>query len=246
MKFLVFQHLDIEHPGSLRDFWKKEGISWDTVELDEGDEIPGLDEYHALIVMGGPQMTWEEDIYPWLEKEKAAIAYWVRVLQKPFLGICLGHQLLASSLDGKVVLGETSEVGLASVELNAEGVNDPLFKGFDKKNTTFQWHSAEVSVLPSDALTLAFNDICPIQAFRVGQHAYGLQYHVEITEKTVLEWMAVPEYSKSLEESLGKTQADNLEAITLARLPEFYDSAKRLNDNFLSIVRNYASSSVVA
>jgi len=70
MKFLVFQHIPVEHPGIFRDFMTKDGISWDTIELDEGDTIPDLDGYHALIVMGGPMDVWEEEKYPWLIDEK--------------------------------------------------------------------------------------------------------------------------------------------------------------------------------
>ena len=92
MKFLVFQHIDIEHPGIFRDFMRADGIAWDTVELDEGDPIPQLEGYDALISMGGPMDVFEEDAHPWIADEKVAIREAVAERDMPFLGVCLGHQ----------------------------------------------------------------------------------------------------------------------------------------------------------
>ena len=74
MRFLILRHIDAEHPGILRDFMAEDGVRRDTVELDEGDAIPPLDGYDAMVVMGGPMDVWEEDAHPWLAPEKAAIA----------------------------------------------------------------------------------------------------------------------------------------------------------------------------
>ncbi len=98
MNILIFQHLDIEHPGVFRDFWCDDQHRITTVELDAGHKIPSLDGFDLLAVMGGPQDVWQNDLYPWLEFEKAAIRRWVRDFGKPYLGICLGHQLLADAL----------------------------------------------------------------------------------------------------------------------------------------------------
>ncbi len=100
MRFLVFQHLAVEHPGVFRDFFVEAGIEWDVVELDEGQPIPDLNDYDALWVMGGPMDVWEVDDHPWLVAEKAAIREAVNDRGMPFLGCCLGHQLLANALGG--------------------------------------------------------------------------------------------------------------------------------------------------
>ncbi|TAH67788.1 MAG: type 1 glutamine amidotransferase [Rhodopseudomonas palustris] len=236
MRFLVFQHVAIEHPGIFREFWREAGIEWDAVELDEGEPIPELSNYQALVVMGGPMDVWQEAEYPWLVPEKAAIRRFVTELQRPYLGICLGHQLLAAALGGTVGLGRTPEVGLGTVTLNADGLADPLFAGFANPVETFQWHSCEVQHLPPDTVVLAGNEACAVQAMRVGRHAYGVQYHVEITAETVPQWRELPAYAASLDAALGPQRAAQLADDTAARLPAFAQAARRLNDNFLKLV----------
>ena len=236
MRFLVFQHVDVEHPGIFRDFWREAGIAWDAVELDEGDVIPSLDPYDVLVVMGGPMDVWQEDEHPWLVTEKRAIRHWVADLGRPFLGICLGHQLLAEALGGKVGLSASPEVGLAPIDFTAQGKADPLFGGFGTGMDSFQWHSAEIQNLPPGSTVLARNDACAVQAFRVGRLAYGLQYHVELTAATVPEWQAIPAYAASLEQALGAEGAARLATDTSARLPAFNAAARRLNDNFLELI----------
>lgn len=240
MRNLVFQHLSVERPGIFRDFWTKSGDSWHAVELDEGDRIPPLEDFDLLVVMGGPMDVWQEDLHPWLFAEKAAIRRWVKDLGRPYLGICLGHQLLAEALGGKVRLMAAPEVGLSSVQLTEDGQADPLFRGFEKELETFQWHGAEIAHLPEGAKVLAANAACPTQAIRWGEHAYGLQYHVEITASTVSDWEAVPEYKSSLERALGKEEAARLNEVVAPRLDTFGSAARRLYDNFSAILTRSA------
>lgn len=236
MRILVFQHVPVEHPGVLRDLWLERGDHWRVVELDAGEAIPELSDFDLLVVMGGPMDVWQEDIHAWLAPEKATIRHWVRDLHRPFLGLCLGHQLLAASLGGKVGLMAQPEIGLRAVELTDAGRQDPLFAGFGSPTQTFQWHGAEVSKLPDGAEILAANFACPIQAFRWGRHAYGLQYHVEITASTVGEWSAIPEYRSGLERTLGADGASRLDGAVSRELPRLQASARLLNDNVVKIV----------
>ena len=95
MHILVLQHAKEEHPGSFRKFLKEDGHTWDVIELDEGEKLPLIDSFDALWVMGGPMDVWEEEKYPWLKKEKEFIKIAVAEKGLPYLGVCLGHQLLA-------------------------------------------------------------------------------------------------------------------------------------------------------
>jgi GMP synthase-like glutamine amidotransferase len=236
MRILVFQHVDVEHPGVFRDFWNEAGIPWDAVELDAGEPIPPLEQYDLMVVMGGPMDVWQEDAHPWLKPEIEAIRRWVMELKRPYLGVCLGHQLLAEAIGGEVGPGGYSEVGLTPVTLTLQGKSDPFFHGLGPELETFQWHSAEIKCLPEGAVVLAKNGPCAVQAFRFGSTAYGLQYHVEITDQTIPEWHAIPEYAASLADAIGADAVPQLTADTTAKLPTFNAVARQLNDNLMSII----------
>ena len=235
MKFLVLQHIEIEHPGIFRDFMRADGISWDAVELDEGEGIPPLEGYDALISMGGPMDVFEEDAHPWLADEKAAIREAVAERGMPFLGVCLGHQLLADALGGRVETMAEPEVGVLTVDLTAAGRADPLLAGLDASVTCLQWHGCAVTAPPSGAVVLASSERCAVQAFRVGHSAYGLQYHVELTPATVAEWSAVPAYRASLERTLGAGGLAPFDAEAQRRMPGFNRDARILYDNFVAL-----------
>ncbi|MFT8890940.1 MAG: type 1 glutamine amidotransferase [Acetobacter papayae] len=234
MNILVFQHLDVEHPGVFRDFWKKAGHDVHTVHFNRDDAIPPLQDFDLLVVLGGPMDVWETEQNPWLVREMSAIRTWVRDLGKPYFGICLGHQLLAQALGGHVGLMKEPEVGLATIHLTEEGQHDPLFSKAPHEMEIFQWHGAEVQTLPEGAVILAANAACPVQAMRVGPHAWGLQYHVEMTDTTVAEWSAIPEYKASMEKALGVEHAAGLESTLAPLLPGFNAMAHSLNESLFA------------
>jgi GMP synthase-like glutamine amidotransferase len=235
MRILVFQHVAVEHPGAFRQLWRENGDEWRTVAFDAGEPIPELNDFDLLVAMGGPMDVWQEDLFPWLGPEKAAIRDWVQGLGRPFLGICLGHQLLAAALGGVVRLMDRQEIGVGEVTLTDVGRRDPLFAGFAAPVETFQWHGAEISQLPEGADVLAMNPSCAVQAFRYGACAYGLQYHVEITASTVDEWSKIPEYRVGLERT-GAGAAARLSEMVAHRQASFAASARRLNENISAIV----------
>lgn len=236
MKILVLQHLAVEHPGVFRDFLREDGFDWHTVQLDEGETIPDLEPFDVMIVMGGPQDTWQEDKFPWLKPEKAAIRQFVAGMGRPYLGLCLGHQLLADALGGHVGPAARPEVGPLTITQTEAGRMDPLLAGVSETIEVLQWHGAEVKALPDGAVHLARSDVCEIQGFRYGERAYGLQCHVEATRDTVGDWAAIPEYAQALEATLGAGSVERLDADVAARLPAYTSVARTLYTNFKTLL----------
>ena len=232
MKFLVLQHIDIEHPGVFREFMKNDNVQIDTVELDVGEKIPKLDTYDAMIVMGGPMDTWQEEIHPWLVPEKESIYEFACVQKKPYLGLCLGAQLLGEVVGGKVNKMDNPEIGILNINISN---HNSIFKGMKNNIKVLQWHSYEVSDLPDSTTLLASSDVCKVQAFSF-ERAYGLQFHVEQTNETVPQWSCIPEYKTALEETLGSNALDKFTSGVDDNLAAFNDSAKIIYNNFINII----------
>jgi len=237
MRLLVFQHLDCEHPGVFRQFLKEDGIAWDAVELDAGDPIPSLDQFDALWVMGGPMDVWDIEEHPWLIAEKKAIRRWVRELQRPLLGVCLGHQLLADALGGTCGPQRPAEIGILDIELTEAGRGDPIFAGMASRQKCLQWHSVRVAQPPDDALVLAKSGLCSCQAMRIGCNAYSMQYHVELEPDTIPNWGQVPAYAEALAKAKGPSGLDEMAKTAEPLMGAFIADASRLYRNFMQIAR---------
>lgn len=237
MRLLVFQHIACEHPGALRQFLREDGVRWDAVELDAGEIIPRIEDYDVLWVMGGPMDVWDLEDCPWLVDEKHAIRRWVRELNRPFLGVCLGHQLLADALGGTCGPQRPPEVGILEVELTEKGRADPIFTGMAARQRCLQWHSVRVAQMPDSATALAASNICPVQAMRIGDRAYSMQYHVELESDTIPNWGRVPAYEAALEQTRGPGALSALAKEAEPLMEEFVGNARKLYRNFMTIAK---------
>jgi len=233
MKLLVFQHVECEHPGILRQYLAEDYIEWDAIQLDQGEKIPCLEDYDALWVMGGPMDVWDVEQYPWLIDEKQAIRHWVTELDRPYLGLCLGHQLLADALGGTCGPARPPEIGILEVSLTDEASSDAVFSGLPDVQKCLQWHSVEVSQPPTGATVLATSDACRVQAMRVGEQAWSTQYHVELEADTISNWGDIPEYANALEETLGPGALEKMNQDAIDHMGEFTLVSRTLYDNFM-------------
>ena len=207
MRILILQHIKIEDPGFIKDLMIKDGVELTTIELDEGEKIPSdLSKFDAMFCMGGPMDTWMEKEHPWLIDEKKRIKEFVVDLKKPYLGFCLGCQLLGEIVGGKVVKSNNPEIGMLNINFSNNKNNDSLFSKFPDEITSLQWHSYEVQGLENnkDVTLLASSPETKYQIFKYQNHAYGIQFHIEVKDTTVSEWGCVPEYKSALEKQLGQ------------------------------------------
>lgn len=234
MRGLVFQHVACEHPGLFGELLPAAGLSLDVVPLDTGAAIPDPRNYDALLVFGGPMNVYEEAAYPWLAAEHVAIQQAVAA-EVPLLGICLGGQLLTKALGAAVTANAVPEVGFARVALTDAGRTDPLFQDCPNPLPVFQWHG-DTFALPAGAALLARGEQCAHQAFRHGRHAYGLQFHVEVTPAMIGEWGALPSYAAALRQLRGPDGPAALAREAATALPAVQATARLLAANFVRIV----------
>ena len=239
MKIISLQHIAIEDPGTFKDFLLADGHELTTIQLDEGENIPSnLDEFDAMLCMGGPMDTFMEDEFNWLVGEKKAIGEYVLNLKKPFLGFCLGCQLLGEVLGGKVVQSNPPEIGVLDIDVSDQAITDPVFNFLPNKIKALQWHSYEVQGLESNPNIniIGSSPTTKYQIFGYNNHAYGIQFHLEIRKSTVDDWAAVPEYKNALEQSLGQEALPHMKKEVDEEIDNMMFQCNHLYQNFISII----------
>jgi len=211
MAILVFEHSDstgTERLGeTLRDFGQRLRV----IQLQHGDDVPtDLDDVDGIISCGGPQSAYDDSI-DWLEPQMSLMRQ-AHAIEMPVLGLCLGSQILARALGGKVEKMPTGiEFGWHDVKLSPVGREDPLFAGIAWTSMQFHHHRDYASQLPPGAKPLASSTKCKNQAWVLGLRSYGIQFHPELTVKTIERWMseepeALQEASTTVDEVRTQTR----------------------------------------
>ena len=236
---IILQHISIETPGYILDLMDQDNFNLTTIELDQGEKIPSnLNQFDGMFCMGGPMDTWMEKEYPWLIEEKNKIKEFVVNLEKPYLGFCLGCQLLGEILGGNVVKSMPPEIGILDILMNSSFSNDHLFGEFNPSFKALQWHSYEVQDLEKNynVTLLGSSPTTKYQIFKYKNHAYGIQFHIEIKDNTVSQWGCVPEYEKALEDSLGKGALKKFDLKAQENMKLMNVNAENLYKNFKKIL----------
>jgi GMP synthase (glutamine-hydrolysing) len=215
-KIWVLQHTACETLGTIADALEAEALAWQYVRVFEGRPVPAdIGDGGGLIVMGGPMGVYEQDRYPHLGEELRLIESALKA-GKPVLGICLGSQLLAAALGAAVKKGPRKEIGWYPVRLSEAASEDRLWSAAAREFTALHWHG-DIFDLPADTVSLASSDMAAHQAFRYGKTAYGILFHLEMTEEMIAEMAA--EFADELRESGGDpARLESQSAVNCGRL----------------------------
>jgi GMP synthase-like glutamine amidotransferase len=185
MEVLGILHSPYGTPGLYTDVVAALGHTltpWNITDRPLDENVLGFD---AVIAFGGAMHPDQEEEYPWLEYERFLFSQLIAD-QTPFLGLCLGAQLLAKEFGGSVARTRPPEIGWYEVELCAAAASDPVLRGLPERILTYQSHRY-VFTLPPEAVLLAENACCA-QAYRLGERAWGLQFHPEVTPERIAVW----------------------------------------------------------
>ena len=188
MRVHYLQHVPFEGPGTIRGWATDRGHDLARTHLYDGESLPDLDTFDWLVVMGGPMSVHDTDEYPWLAVEKDLIRAAVDD-DKIVVGICLGAQLVAEALGGRVYEDDTPEIGWFPVQATRNAAESPLFADLGEEYDVFHWHG-DTFDLPEGAMRMAWTDACANQAFVYDNRVVGLQFHLESSPATVDEIIA--------------------------------------------------------
>ncbi len=234
-RVLVIRHSEIDQPGFFGEVMEQAGIAWEPCDPWQGEPFPALEDYDAVLAMGGPQQADEEDLHPWLGPEKALLREAVAE-GMPVLGVCLGCQLLADAHGGTVEPLAEAEVGIVDFALTEAGRADPLFAGLPRAPLTMQWHLNAVTALPGQAVLLATSEACAVQAYRLAPTAYGVQFHMEVDAALVQATELFPEYVAALEREQGQGAFARMVADATREEETLRANGSRLFENFVGLM----------
>ena len=234
----MINHVPEVNLGSYEAFLQSDGHDFEIFNFSSEENPPSLDKFDALWVMGGPMNVWEEDRYPWLIKEKLFIKNWVLTLEKPFFGICLGHQLLGDALGASVIKSKNPEIGFKQISLSREVCSNNLLTKFSEEMLVLQGHSAEISDLSNKAVTvLASSSDCSIQALSYLNHAFSVQFHPEVVNGTIQDWISIPKIKTDFDEAIGQKGIAEIIEYQQKNRSSLINGAKLIYENWLNLIK---------
>jgi GMP synthase (glutamine-hydrolysing) len=188
MRALAIVHQDDAGPGVFAEEIEARGVLLDEWKLSERGTGPPREiaDYDAVLTFGGAMHADQEDRHPWLRFEKDFLAAMLDD-RMPILAVCLGTQVLVDAAGGEARRAGEPEIGWFEIEVTDEGAADPVIGPLAPTFTGFQWHSYE-AVPPGGATILARSPVCT-QAYRIGDRAWGIQFHAEVTAADVGHWI---------------------------------------------------------
>jgi GMP synthase (glutamine-hydrolysing) len=188
MRFHWLQHVAFEDAANIETWALQNGFSVTQTRLYADDPLPNVKDIHALAIMGGPMNIYQHRDHPWLVKEKKFIEKVVGA-GVPTIGVCLGAQLLADVLGGKVAQNPHIEIGWFEVALTDQAQQCDLVQGLPPRFIAFHWHG-DTFEIPPGAVWLAQSQACRNQAFSYGSHVLGLQFHLEYSAQSIHQMLA--------------------------------------------------------
>lgn len=216
-RLLVFQHVAHEILGHLNPLLRASGFRIRYVNFGRHpDARPDISSYHGLVILGGPMNCDETDRYPHLLTEIEVIKDAIKQ-GKPVLGICLGAQLIARALGARVTKNPVKEIGWYDLSPTEAGSQDPLFSKLADHQMIFQWHG-DMFEIADGTIHLATSPDCRNQAFRYGDHVYGLQFHLEVDEPMINRWLHTPVNDREIESLGGQAFIDKVKQETHAHI----------------------------
>lgn len=229
MSVLILKNDYNEGPKTIRNYLDENIIPYKIVSLHLGEKIPDED-FDYLVIMGG-HMSANDIHIPYIKAETELVKKYMNA-DKPLLGICLGAQIMARALGARVYKGKQKEVGWYDIDITRDGMSDPLMKRLKfypdlNKAKVIQWHG-ETFDMPDGAVHLASSELYPNQAFRYGNKAYGIQFHIEVTGTTVTEWL---EREKEIDLDIIKKETEIIYGEYIKRAYSFYKGFFKKTDS---------------
>jgi len=187
MRLHYLQHGPTEGPGLIAEWAASNQHTISGTHLYRAETPPSADSFDWLVIMGGPMNIYEYRNHPWLRGEKQLISEAINK-GKTVLGVCLGAQLIADVLGAKIYQNPEIEIGWFPVRFLDERKSVHAFQEFPTELTPLHWHG-DTFDLPSGAIRLAESDGCKNQAFAYGEKVIGLQFHIEVPETDLAEFI---------------------------------------------------------